>query len=83
MRQGGEKRGNSRNRRVRKLRMLADARFGGNGSTVPCVHCGRRQTYETVQADRIVPGGSYAYANVQPACGPCNRARGNGSKDAG
>lgn len=81
-RHGGDKRGNSRNRRVRKLRMLSDPRWDGDGISVPCVHCGKRQTYDSVEADRIIPGGSYAYYNVQPSCGPCNKQRGNLSQDA-
>jgi hypothetical protein len=81
-RHGGDKRGNSRNRRVRKLRMLSDPKFSGNGVTVPCVHCGKPQDYDSVEADRIIPGGSYAYYNVQPSCGPCNKQRGDLSRDA-
>jgi hypothetical protein len=49
----------------------------GDGITCPCAHCGITLDYETVQADRIVPGGSYAFDNVQPACFACNRARSN------
>jgi hypothetical protein len=74
-RHGGEKRGNSRNRAARKRYLLATY---GDGETCPCVHgCGRRLTYDTVEADRIVPGGSYRRENVQPACGPCNKSRSN------
>lgn len=71
-RPGGEKRGNSRDRRARKLWMLKQ---WGNGFTCPCVHCGAPLEYETVEADRIVPGGSYRRDNVQPACRACNLAR--------
>lgn len=49
--------------------------FGGNGVTVPCIHCGCELTFESVEADRIVPGGSYRRANVQPACRACNLSR--------
>jgi hypothetical protein len=76
---GPDKRGSNRNRKARKLRMLADARFGGTGRSVPCVHCGKRLTFGTVEADRKIPGGSYAYSNVQPSCGPCNKQRGDES----
>lgn len=81
-RHGGDKRGNSRNRRVRKLRMLSDPKFKGTGNSVPCVHCGISCDYDSVEADRIIPGGSYAYHNVQPSCGPCNKQRGDDSRFA-
>jgi 5-methylcytosine-specific restriction endonuclease McrA len=74
MRPGGEKRGNSTDRRRRKFWMLVT---WGDGVKCPCVHCGAILTYETVEADRIVPGGSYARSNVQPACRGCNLARSN------
>lgn len=74
MRNGGEKRGNSKDRAARKIWMLATF---GNGKTVPCVHCGETLTYTTVQADRIVPGGSYRRSNIQPSCAPDNRERSN------
>lgn len=74
MRPGGEKRGSAADRRARKLWMLAT---WGTGKTCPCVHCGKRLNYETVEADRIVPGGSYRRENVQPACRACNLARSN------
>lgn len=67
---GDDKRGNSRDRAARKHWLLV--RFGGI-----CVHCEIALTFETVQADRINPGGSYRRTNVQAACGPCNRDRGN------
>jgi hypothetical protein len=48
----------------------------GDGSRCRCVHgCGTVLTYETVEADRIIPGGSYRHENIQPACRPCNLAR--------
>lgn len=77
-------RGSNRNRRVRKLRMLSDPKFGGNGTTVPCVHCHKPLDYDSVESDRIIPGargGTYQYHNVQPSCGPCNKQRGDGSRD--
>lgn len=74
MRAGGEKRGNSRDRRIRKLWMLAAY---GDGLACPCVHCGTSLGYATVEADRIVPGGTYRRDNVQPACRPCNSRRQN------
>lgn len=74
MRPGGEKRGNSRDRRARKLWMLET---WGDGKSCPCVHCGTKLRYSTVEADRIVPGGSYRRSNVQPACRACNLGRSN------
>jgi hypothetical protein len=88
MRNGGQPgrtdpRGNSRNRRARKLRMLSDPNFGGTGTTVPCVHgCGTILDYDSVQADRKIPGGTYAYRNVQPSCQDCNIQRGDGTSCA-
>lgn len=74
-RPGGEHRGNNRDRAARKNWLLATY---GDGESCQCVHgCGTVVTYATVQADRIVPGGSYRHSNVQPACEPCNRQRSN------
>jgi hypothetical protein len=73
-RSGGEKRGNSADRRARKQWML---RVYGDGTTAPCVHCRKPLTIETIEADRIVPGGPYHQNNVQPACRNCNQTRGN------
>lgn len=72
MRPGGEKRGNCRDRRRRKQWMLTT---WGDGATAPCVHCSAPLTFETVEADRIVPGGSYRRDNVQPSCRTCNLRR--------
>lgn len=80
-----DKRGSSYDKRARKRwllgqiedRTLGWAPFGGDGTHVPCVHCHKPLTVETVESDRIVPGGSYARSNVQPSCGPCNKERGN------
>lgn len=71
-RAGGEKRGNSTDRANRKLWMLFEF---GNGEYVPCVHCKTVLTFESVESDRITPGGSYRRDNVQPACRRCNAAR--------
>jgi 5-methylcytosine-specific restriction endonuclease McrA len=71
---GEDKRGNARNRAARKNWMLAT---WGDGEKCDCVHCGTPLSYETVQADRIAPGGSYARKNVQPSCAGCNRSRSN------
>lgn len=73
-RPGGEKRGSSRDRAARKNWML---KTWGNGTFCPCVHCGVRLDYATVEADRIIPGASYRHENVQPSCRADNLARSN------
>lgn len=83
---GPDLRGSTTQRHRRKLWLLGAiedavlglAPFGGNGRTVPCVHCSKRLSYATLEADRIIPGaagGRYVRENVQPACGPCNKSR--------
>jgi hypothetical protein len=75
-RHGGDKRGCAASRRARKLWMLSpEAPWGGDGTYVPCVHCLAWLDYFALEADRIVPGGSYRRTNIQPSCGPCNKAR--------
>lgn len=71
-RHGGDRRGNNRDRAARKIWMLATF---GDGQTVPCTHCESALTYSTVEADRIIPGGSYRRSNIQPSCRSCNLAR--------
>lgn len=71
-------RGNAADRRVRKNWMLSPgAGFGGNGTEVLCTHCHTPLNYDTVEADRKEPGGSYARPNIQPACRNCNLSRSN------
>lgn len=73
-----DRRGSAEDRRRRKRWLLsAESGFGGNGTTVPCVHCGKSLDYHHLTVDRIQPGGSYRRDNVQPACQYCNSARGN------
>lgn len=72
MRNGGEKRGNSKDRRARKLWLLSTY---GDGTNCDCVHCGMELEYSTIEADRIIPGGSYRRDNVQPSCRGCNVSR--------
>jgi hypothetical protein len=73
-RHGGELRGNVHDRAARKRKLLL---VFGNGVIVACIHrCGTILDYATVQADRIDPEGRYTWDNVQPSCGPCNKARG-------
>jgi 5-methylcytosine-specific restriction endonuclease McrA len=81
-RAGGDKRGNAAARRARKNWLLSqpqwqDSKLGTvPGESCACVfQCGTVLTYATVEADRIVAGGSYRRENVQPACRPCNLAR--------
>lgn len=69
---GGDPRGNSSNRRARKLWLL---KTFGIGTHAPCVHCGEQQTYETMQVDRIIEGGTYRRENVQVSCPTCNHHR--------
>jgi hypothetical protein len=71
-RAGGDHRGSAASRRIRKLWMLAT---WGNGSECPCIFCETPLTFATVEADRIIPGASYARVNVQPACRTCNLAK--------
>lgn len=73
-RHGGERRGNAADRRRRKIRFLREY---GDGEICPCVYCGIVLNYETVEADRIIPGGSYRWDNVQPSCRACNLDRSN------
>lgn len=77
MRPGGEKRGSNKDRAARKTFLLTAPQWGGNGTHVGCVHCGTLCSREVVQADRIIPGGSYRRTNVQPSCPGCNKARSN------
>lgn len=80
-------RGNSRDRAARRswivspeagtLRDGTWVPFGGDGTKVPCVHCGAYVTREEVEIDRIECGGSYRRTNIQPACFGCNRSRSN------
>ena len=69
-RTGTDKRGSATDRRVRHMWLLLVFDH-------KCVHCGCELTMATVEADRIVPGGSYARSNIQASCGDCNRDRGD------
>jgi len=73
-RKGHDPRGSSADRLRRKVKLLY---WHGDGETCPCTHCGKDLTIETLQQDRIVPGGSYRMSNVQPSCQSCNLLRGN------
>lgn len=67
-----DRRGSNRDRRARKLWMLA---HWGDATTAPCFHCGSSLTYWSIESDRKIPGGPYARWNIVPSCGPCNRSR--------
>lgn len=52
---------------------LTEVREGDEGS--------REEVFEQ---DRVIPGaagGRYEVSNLRPACGPCNRERGNAHRD--
>jgi hypothetical protein len=81
------RRGNTKDRRARRLHLLsAEAGFGGNGVEVPCWECGQLVDYVTLVVDRIVPGsrrtkeypngGTYERRNIRPQCHACAAAQG-------
>lgn len=74
MRAGGDKRGSNADRKARKHWLLSQY---GDGITCNCVHCGKPLDFSTVEADRIIPGGSYRHENIQPADRHCNASRSN------
>ena len=80
-RAGGEKRGNTEDRRRSRAYLLSpDSGYGGDGNSVPCVHCSTPVTNQTIERDRKIPGslgGRYTKDNVQPSCRGCNQARGD------
>lgn len=75
-RAGGDRRGSNKDRSDRKVWMISPiAGFGGDGTKVPCSHCGCMLDYDTVEADRKEEGGSYRHSNIQPSCRSCNVRR--------
>ena len=77
MRHGGELRGNSYDRRRRKLWLL---NAFGTGRSCKCQWCGKRLTFKTLTQDRLLPGdegGRYIKSNLVPACLKCNQQRHN------
>lgn len=82
MRAGGEKRGNSYDRKRRRAWLLAT--FDPDlGPDVARCHLklsdDRCHVYvddTTLTVDRIDPKGGYQYANCQPACTPCQNLQG-------
>ncbi len=70
-------RGSNSDRRARKLWLLE--KFG-DGALTTCYRCAVPLDYETVTADRILPGaygGTYERCNLRPACQPCQTETGN------
>lgn len=81
MRPGGEKRGNNRDRRRRKIWLLAtfDPELGPDRARCRLrIHerCREVLDFATVTADRISGGGTYAHGNIQPACSRCQNKQG-------
>lgn len=76
----GNSSGSAADRRRRKCWML---QHFGDGRLCLCFSCGKRLDFETLQADRIIPGvlgGGYARGNIRPSCGDCNIRSGNAVK---
>jgi len=78
-------RGNTADRRIRRDWLFNNftADFGG-GDYVRCYRCGTLLTKSTMTVDRIVPGklgGKYVRENIRPACGACNKDRGESAID--
>jgi hypothetical protein len=69
-------RGNNRQRKARKLWLLATF---GDGETCACWECGATVRYETLCVDRITPacdGGTYRRNNIRPHCLTCSCKQG-------
>jgi 5-methylcytosine-specific restriction endonuclease McrA len=70
-------RGNTTDRANSRAKLLTEF---GNGTHAPCVWCGKQLDDKSVTRDHIIPmdkGGTFQYANLIPACGSCNSARGD------
>lgn len=81
MRKGGEKRGNNRDRRARKLWLLAtfDPDLGPDECRCRLGlddRCLGLLDYSTVTADRLDMGGPYVRSALQPSCAPCQSLQG-------
>lgn len=83
-------RGNAKQRRARKVWLLATFDTDLGPALARCAlrchrDCTGTVTYETMQVDRIVSGlagGTYRRDNIQPACGPCNHQKGTEEREA-
>lgn len=81
MRSGGDRRGNSKARRARKVWLLAtfDVELGPNecrcrlGLSDRCLGL---LDYDKVTPDRIVLGSGYSRDGIRPACRPCQSLQG-------
>ena len=74
-RHGGDARGNTTDRKRRAAKLLTEF---GNGHTAGCIYCGIVVDHDSIEQDRMYPGamgGGYRYANLVPACRPCNASR--------
>lgn len=72
----GDRRGNSKNRAVRRTWLLVTF---GDGVTAPCYRCGVALDVATLTVDRVIPGcegGTYRRTNIRPACKPCQSETG-------
>lgn len=81
MRAGGDRRGNTVDRRRRKLWLLTtfDTDLGPDQCRCHLMiseRCRGTLDYATVTSDRLDTGGSYTRENTQPACGPCQWLQG-------
>ncbi len=69
--------GNSKDRAKRRQALINEF---GDGSTCPCIYCGLKITHGTLEQDKILTtaqGGRYRLPNLVPACGECNKQRGD------
>lgn len=80
-RQGGDDRPGSQRRKKLRADLLTEF---GDGTTCPCLNCGRVLDITTVSMDRIIPGadnGRYNIENLIPMDYDCNRARSDSDFD--
>lgn len=69
--------GNSTDRARRRQQLLNEF---GDGKSCPCVYCGLKIKDGTLEQDKIyttAEGGKYRTSNLVPACGSCNKHRGD------
>lgn len=81
MRAGGERRGNSYDRKRRRAWLLDTFDPDLGEGVARCAlrvgdRCHLVVDESTLTVDRIDPGGSYARDNIQPACKPCQFEQG-------
>ena len=81
MRAGGDRRGNTVDRKRRKVWLLAtfDTDLGPDQCRCHLLlseRCRGILDIHTVTSDRIQPGGTYRRSNTQPACVPCQNLQG-------